>query len=212
MTIPSPSTKVHLDSGSDDPKQARAELATLVDNVNTMRSHLLSSAITSGTNVLGVGAGLAASQGNLIVNIGTGIGQIIQIASVGGSAGIPSGLKATQAELEAETANGHYISPEVMKHHPGVAKFWAFWDGTQAGPITPTADYNVTDITDNGTGDQRVNFDTAFSSFNYCPGAASSAARTSHQAVGTGYRIQTYNVAGSLADAPIVTAWGWGDQ
>ena len=79
MTIPTAAAKEHLDSGTDDPKQARAELASLVDKFNTIRSHLLSSGITSGTNVLGIGTGLQSSGGNLAVNAGTGIGQIVQL-------------------------------------------------------------------------------------------------------------------------------------
>ena len=213
MTVPTDATKDFLDDGSvDTPAQALAELEALVDKLNTLLAHLRTSGITSGTSVLGIGSGLQSSGGNLIVNAGTGVDQILQLANVGGSAGIPSALKATQAELEAETTNGHYVSPEVVKHALGVAKFWAMWDGTDADPITPAASYNVSSITKLGTGDYRVNFTTGFSSNNYCPGAASSAARTSHQAIGTGYRVQTFNVAGSAADAPIITAWGWGDQ
>ena len=36
MVLPSPATKVHLDAATDDPKQARSELATNVDKFNQL--------------------------------------------------------------------------------------------------------------------------------------------------------------------------------
>ena len=42
MTWPTAATKVNLDQASDDPKQARTELADLVDQFNTLRSHITS--------------------------------------------------------------------------------------------------------------------------------------------------------------------------
>lgn len=42
MTWPSAATKVHMDQASDDPKQARAELADLVDQFNLLQAHVSS--------------------------------------------------------------------------------------------------------------------------------------------------------------------------
>lgn len=36
MALPTSATKVHLDSSTDDPKQARGELASLVDKFNAL--------------------------------------------------------------------------------------------------------------------------------------------------------------------------------
>ena len=71
---------------------------------------------------------------------------------------------ATQAEMEAATSNTVAATPLNLKSHPGVAKVWlkASRDGT-----TINASYNVTSITDNGTGDITVTIDTDFSSGNY---------------------------------------------
>lgn len=90
MTIPSAAAKTHLDSGTDDPKQARGELADLVDKFNTLRSHLTTSGLTSGTSVLGIGTGLQSLSGNLRVNVGSGVGQIVQLEDVGGTPGLPA--------------------------------------------------------------------------------------------------------------------------
>jgi hypothetical protein len=48
MTLPASATKVHLDAATDDPKQARPELADLVDKFNALLTHLNLSTITSG--------------------------------------------------------------------------------------------------------------------------------------------------------------------
>ena len=40
MTWPATATKVHLDQGTDDPRQARVELAALIDKFNELRTHV----------------------------------------------------------------------------------------------------------------------------------------------------------------------------
>jgi hypothetical protein len=47
----------------------------------------------------------------------------------------------------------------------GTAKAWVNFDGT--GTVAINASYNVSSITDNGTGDYTVNFTTAISDTNY---------------------------------------------
>lgn len=93
MALPAAATKVHLDAGADDPKQARAELAALVDTVNALLTHLGGSTITA--TPLTVGEGLEAasnalrtkldgttlqrSAAGLKVNAGTGPSQLVQL-------------------------------------------------------------------------------------------------------------------------------------
>ena len=63
MALPSDATKAHLDSSTDDPKQARGELASLVDKFNALKAAL-------GDMVeLDQGAGLTASGGTLKVQV-----------------------------------------------------------------------------------------------------------------------------------------------
>lgn len=40
MALPADATKNHLDSSTDDPKQARSELADLVDKFNALKAAL----------------------------------------------------------------------------------------------------------------------------------------------------------------------------
>ena len=47
-----------------------------------------------------------------------------------------------------------------------LAKFWVAFQGT--GTVTIESDFNVSSISDNGTGDYTINFDNSFSSNVYC--------------------------------------------
>ena len=49
----------------------------------------------------------------------------------------------------------------------GIAKAWVNFDGT--GTVAIRSSFNVSSITDNGTGDYTVNFTTAMPNANYCP-------------------------------------------
>lgn len=49
----------------------------------------------------------------------------------------------------------------------GIAKAWVNFNGI--GTVTIRSSFNVSSITDNGTGDYTVNFTTAMSNANYCP-------------------------------------------
>lgn len=74
------------------------------------------------------------------------------------------GNAATQAEMEAGTATNKYVTPQGVNWHPGVSKFWV-----KAGVTgNVLASWNVTSLTDNGTGDITVTIATDFSSVDYC--------------------------------------------
>lgn len=70
---------------------------------------------------------------------------------------------ASQAQMEAASASNVAVTPAVTQNHPGVAKGWVAFqmDGTIV------SSHNVDSITDNGTGDFTINWDTDFSSANY---------------------------------------------
>jgi len=68
---------------------------------------------------------------------------------------------ADQATMEAATSTTTYVSPARAKFHPGVAKGWVNY--TMVSSTTITTSYNVTSLTDNGTGDTTINWTTAFS-------------------------------------------------
>ena len=72
--------------------------------------------------------------------------------------------EATQAEMEAETAVVHFVPPDLVKNSPGVAK--AYCQIEQAGTLASNS-YNIASITDTGTGDRTIVFDTDFGNINY---------------------------------------------
>jgi hypothetical protein len=76
---------------------------------------------------------------------------------------------ATKAEVEAASDAGRVAALDMLKHHPGVAKFWAVitWSGA-----TPTlvSSYNVASITDGTNGLVTVTLSTPFANANWCFG------------------------------------------
>ncbi len=74
------------------------------------------------------------------------------------------GNAATQAEMEAGTATDKYVTPQGMNWHPGVNKAWL-----KAG-ITGNLlnSWNITSLTDTGTGVLTITIATDFSSVDYC--------------------------------------------
>src|SRR3990167_10910641 len=68
--------------------------------------------------------------------------------------GTPAGLKATGTQLKT-----------YMGTASGAAKAWVVFVGT--GTVTINASFNITSITDNGTGLYTINIATDFSTDNY---------------------------------------------
>jgi hypothetical protein len=75
---------------------------------------------------------------------------------------------ATAAEVEALDSE-RAVRASTMHRHPGHPKAWVKF----AGSSTINADYGVSSIDDNNTGDFTFNFDTAFSTADYAPSAIS---------------------------------------
>jgi hypothetical protein len=101
-------------------------------------------------------------------------------------------VAATQAELEAASILTAFTTPGRQHFHPSAVKAWVNFNG--AGTPAVTVGYNVSSITDNGTGDWTVNWTTPFSTANYCSVTAQS---TTNAAVGT-ITVQDRNPAGSF--------------
>jgi hypothetical protein len=68
---------------------------------------------------------------------------------------------ATQAQQETGTSLVVGVTPGRQHYHVSAAKAWIRFDGT--GTPTAAASYNISSITDNGTGDYTLNFTTSFS-------------------------------------------------
>jgi len=77
---------------------------------------------------------------------------------------VPS--QAVQSDIEGETNQDTYVPPDLIKHSPGVAKVWC--NITAAGALG-SPDYNVSSVTDTGTGDRTINFTVSFSGTVYSP-------------------------------------------
>ena len=103
-------------------------------------------------------------------------------------AGGPS--QANQAALEAETNEDTYAPPDLIKHSPGVAK--GYCRITSAGALV-AGDYNVASITDTGTGNRAIVWDTDFAGTNYAAVALNADGNVSDQ----GYAYNTF-AAGSV--------------
>lgn len=69
----------------------------------------------------------------------------------------------SQADLEAASSTMLIVTPGRLHFHPSAAKAWVKWNN--AGTIA--ASYNVTSMTDNGTGNFTITIATDFSSANY---------------------------------------------
>lgn len=127
---------------------------------------------------------------------------------------------ADQTLMEAATNLLTAVPPGMVQHHPGVAKARVNFNGT--GTVAIRASYNVTSITDNGTGDYTVNFTTPFSDTNYsCYGLARAASGTTALMVGannagtksaSAMQIAVDNFADSQTDSPEVNVTFLGDQ
>lgn len=119
---------------------------------------------------------------------------------------------ATQAQMEAASANTVPVTPGTANWHPGVAKAWLQCNA--AGTVDVS--HNITSITDNGAGNLTVTIATDFSSANYVVivGTEGGNARSGYAASKTAGTVECY--ARDVADAPTdPTKWHiafFGDQ
>lgn len=74
------------------------------------------------------------------------------------------GNSASQGEMEAGTVTNKYVTPQGVNWHPGACKFW-LKAGTTGNIL---GSWNVTSLTDTGTGVLTITIATDFSSTNYC--------------------------------------------
>jgi hypothetical protein len=115
--------------------------------------------------------------------------------------------------LVAQTLSNGTVSTSTANCIQGSAKAWVNFNGT--GTVSIRASYNVSSITDNGTGDYTINFTNALSTANYAISA--SAARNNATEVmicgprgnastysTSAIRIATVSDSGSAEDSPIV--------
>ena len=134
------------------------------------------------------------------------------------------GNRASQAEMEAGTATDKYVTPQGVNWHPGAAKFWV-----KAGVTgNVLASWNVTSLTDTGTGVLTITIGTDFSTVDYCCLVAVEATATTWAVANTrechirSATIATGSIAVDCVDNTATTSlvkdpttWhvaAWGDQ
>ena len=76
-------------------------------------------------------------------------------------------LNAVSGTGLTQTADGSGIIKVQSNGVTTNALAWVNFNGTSATPITPNANYNVSSVTKNGTGDYTLNFTNALSDANY---------------------------------------------
>lgn len=106
-----------------------------------------------------------------------------------------------------------YVDDQILAEVPLDIRIkgWINFNGT--GTIAERDSFNVTAITDNGTGDYTISWDTDFANANHCviPSTNQRDARINAQSAGS-IRINTYDSLGNLADASIICVMAIGDQ
>ena len=98
---------------------------------------------------------------------------------------------ASQAEMEAASSIAAFVTPGRTQNHPGVAKAWCHI--TPPGALT-SGSYNIASITDSGTGDRTVVFDTDFADTNYAVWSVVAGGDTTNMQV----RVSSNKATGSV--------------
>lgn len=131
------------------------------------------------------------------------------------SAGVAGAAVATQANMESAASAGStslIVTPGRLQYHPGVAKAWARFDGSTTS-VTTAAAYNISFITDNGSGSYTLFYTTPFSSANYAPQIASNLYNSRIASVSANScQVTILDLSGTAADASIVSFVAYGDQ
>lgn len=98
------------------------------------------------------------------MKIGGGIVDHTQLTGVVAGQHQAEAVAATQAAMEAETAQQTFARPDRVRFSPGVAKGWCRL--TDAGALV-AGSYNIGSISDLGVGSRQINISDAFSSVDF---------------------------------------------
>lgn len=108
---------------------------------------------------------------------------------------------ATQADMESGTSNIVMVTPGMQQFHPSAVKCWIVCGVT--GNIL--ASYNITSITDTGTGDVAITIATDFSSVNWS--CVMSVQRINSTAAEANERVGTIKTASLAAGSVSLDCW-----
>jgi len=125
---------------------------------------------------------------------------------------------ASAAEVKTGTEAAKYVAPSTMIDHEGCVKGWINFNGT--GTVAINDSYNVSGLTDEGTGAYTIAWDTDFGSANYAVAGIGKNDSDASQGVQVGIysiaagslRVAVANSAGSGVDSSILSIMAIGDQ
>lgn len=162
--------------------------------------------ITSGTTALTVASGTGISNGDYVV--GEGITPGTTVSSGGGTTSITLSANAN-ATLSSNPVAFYsatkLLSPALVGGQ--LCRAWVNFNGTSTVDIR--ASYNVSSITDNGTGDYTVNFTSALADANYVPVFGAQADQASSTTNGNVYG-EIARFSNALATTSARLCWGVG--
>lgn len=198
--------------------QAGAMAMIVFDGILTLTHNATSLILPAGANIT-----TAAGDSAIVLAETTANARVINYYRKDGTAlsggTVPSA--AAQSDQETGTSTTTYVSPGRQQYHASACKAWVNFNGS--GTPAVVAGYNVSSITDNGSGDWTVNFTVAMSSASYAAlvtptegggaqGLEGMLYPTSALATGS-FRISVMTGNGnSRFDSPTVCAAAFGDQ
>jgi hypothetical protein len=152
---------------------------------------------------------IGGAQRSVLPSLGSA-SQMLRVNS-GGTALEYHDAFADQTAMEAGSSTALIVTPGRQHFHPSHIKCAAGFNGT--GTVAIVHDYNVDTISDGGTGNYTVNWDTDFSGTTYTAVASSSGNEISVSSSFTagGTQVTAANSSGSVADAANVNVWALGD-
>jgi hypothetical protein len=116
-------------------------------------------------------------------------GTMVQVAVTDLKTYIGGGpTEGTEANIEDEITGTYYAPLDLIKHSPGVAKFWVKFDGSDGTVLGD--EYNVSGVSHDGAGDYTVTISPIFDSVNWI---AMANARTA--GAGRDVRVETMAAA-----------------
>ncbi len=164
----------------------------------------------------------AAGDTALFKSLGSGNWKCLFYIRADGTALAGNTAAATQAQMEAASSTTVMVTPGRTVFHPGVAKAWVNFTGSN-GAVN--ASQNVTSVTRNSSGNYTVTFTTAFSSGSYavaatCQGSVSGGSDNivvvvpqANAPTASACRLACYRTNdGGVLDPLLVFAQFFGDQ
>lgn len=119
---------------------------------------------TTGTNTITVASSAGVATGQTVTGTGIPVGTTVTVVT-GTTITLSSNLTATITTSPVTFyTNSKIVSPGSIGSQ--VCRAWVNFNGT--GTVAIRASFNVSSITDNGTGDYTVNFATPMADANYC--------------------------------------------